>query len=278
MDIREKTLNEDIEVELLLTAIYNKYGYDFNKYSRAHITRRVKNRVVLSKFNNISEIQHKVLNDKDFFDLLIGDFSINVTEMFRDPPFYKAFREQIVPILHSYPFIKIWHAGCSTGEEVYSMAILLKEEGLYNNTQIYATDINNDVLKKANDGIFPIENVKLYTKNYQQSGGKEEFSDYYTAGYGSVLINSELKKNINFSNHNLVTDKSFGEMHLIICRNVLIYFNRSLQNQVISLFTDSLINGGFYCQGSKESIHFSDNYKFYETINSKENIYKKKYV
>lgn len=277
-EIKEKIESEDIEISLLLQGIYLKYGYDFRNYSNAHMKRRILRAMSKAGLNSISEMQYKVLYDKDFFKILLADFSINVTEMFRDPTFYKAFRESVVPILKTYPFIRIWHAGCSTGEEVYSMAILLKEEGLYERTQIYATDFNNTVLQKAKDGIYAIDNIKEYTYNYQQSGGTASFADYYTAQYDSVIIDQSLKKKITFAEHNLVTDGVFGEMHVVVCRNVLIYFNRELQNNVINLFYDSLNNGCFLCLGSKESVKFSNSSDNFELFSENEKIYRKKYV
>jgi len=273
----EKIENEEIEIQLLLEAINMKYGYDFRNYSSAHMKRRIFYRMSVEGFLNISEMLHKILYDQEFFNKVLADFSINVTEMFRDPSFYKMFRKEVVPILKTYPFIRIWHAGCSTGEEIYSMAILLKEEGLYDRTQIYATDFNNVVLKKAKDGIYPIENIKDYTYNYQQAGGKTSFSEYYIAKYDSVIFEPSLKKKITFAEHNLVTDGVFGEMHVIICRNVLIYFNKKLQSRVIKLFSDSLSNGCFLCLGSKESIKFSTSVDKFEEFISSEKIYRKKY-
>ncbi len=269
--------NIDIEVELFITALFTKYGYDFRNYSKAHMKRRILNRVSLTPdISNISELIHKILYDESFFKTIISDFSINVTEMFRDPDFYKAIRETVVPYLKTYPFIKIWHAGCSTGEEVYSMAILLMEEGLYDRTQIYATDFNDTVLEEAKEGIYSIDRIKEYTQNYQKSNGKESFSDYYTAKYNLVKFNENLKKRIVFSNHNLVTDGTFGEMNLIICRNVLIYFDRDLQNRVFKLFKESLVHGGILGIGSKESLSFSEVKNDFVSLVEKEKIYKKK--
>lgn len=269
-----KTLN--IEIELLLEAIFKKYGYDFRDYGKAHIKRRVLHRLASSKLESVSHLQHAILYDEEYFKLILKDFSINVTEMFRDPSFYKKLREEVIPLLKTYPFIKIWHAGCSTGEEVYSMAILLKEEGLLDRTQIYATDFNQNVLKTAKEGIYPIDKVKEYTHNYQKSGGIHSFSDYYTAKFESVILDNELKSNIVFADHNLVSDKVFAEVHLVICRNVLIYFNKSLQDKVLDLLEKSLIPGGYLALGSKESIRFSKSNKEFDTVDDKEKIYKKK--
>jgi len=269
--------NEDLEIRLLLEAIFQKYGYDFRDYSKAHLKRRIMHRLSLSELNSISQMQHQVLYDRAFLETLLNDFSINVTEMFRDPPFYKAFRQEVVPVLKTYPFIKVWHAGCSSGEEVYSMAILLKEEGLYERTQIYATDFNVEVLEKAKQAIYPIDDIKDYTYNYQQSGGIASFADYYIARYDSVILDHTLKKKIIFADHNLVTDSVFGEMHVIICRNVLIYFNRELQNKVFKLFYESLRYGGFLGIGTKESLRFSDYMEKFDTISENLKIYQKKF-
>lgn len=269
--------NEDIEISLLLEAIYQKYGYDFRSYSREHVKRRILHRKDLSRIDTISHMIHKILNDRIFFQELFRDFSINVTKMFRDPSFYKSIRENVIPVLKTYPFIKIWHAGCSTGEEVYSMAILLKEEGLYDKALIYATDFNKTVLKKAKEGIYSIDNIKDYTTNYQKTGGLRSFSDYYLAKYDSVMFDSSLKEKIIFADHNLVTDGVFGEMNMIICRNVLIYFNKELQNHVCKLFHDSLCYGGFLGLGSKESIRFTECYEKFEPYGQEEKIYRKKF-
>jgi len=278
-NIEEKSRNQEIDIQLLLEAIKMKYGYDFRNYSSAHMKRRILYRLsVTDGINSIAEMQHKVIHDKEFFRSVLADFSINVTEMFRDPSFYIAFRKEVIPILKTYPFIRIWHAGCSTGEEIYSMAILLKEEGLQDRTQIYATDFNNKALQKAKEGIYDIGNIKEYTYNYQKSGGKSSFSDYYIAQYDSVIFEQSLKKKITFAEHNLVTDGVFGEMHVIVCRNVLIYFNKQLQNNVIKLFSDSLSNGCFLCLGSKESIKFSSSSDSFEDFVSSEKIYRKKYI
>lgn len=267
---------EDIEVELLLEAMYMKYGYDFRSYSRDHIKRRVQNRLWISGLNNISEIQYMLLTDEKFFKLILTDFSINVTQMFRDPSFFLSIRKEVIPVLKTYPHVKIWHAGCSTGEEAYSMAILLKEEGSYDRTQIYATDFNENVIKKAKEGIFPITQIKEYTYNYQMSGGRTAFSDYYKAKYDFALLDKELKQRIIFAEHNLVNDSVFGEMQMIVCRNVLIYFNRSLQSHVLKLFYESLCSGGFLCLGSKECLQFTELRDYFEPIVESDRIFRKK--
>jgi chemotaxis protein methyltransferase CheR len=266
---------QNIELQLLLQAIYLKYGYDFRNYAKASIKRRVQHRLIKEGLSSISAMQHELLYDVSFFERLLLDLSINVTEMFRDPGFYLAIRKHVLPELKTYPFLKIWHAGCSSGEEVYSMAILLKEEGLYERTQIYATDMNEVVLKQAKDGIFNISRLKQYTANYQKAGGQESFSDYYTAHYDHVVMEKSLKENILFSDHNLATDGVFGEMNLIMCRNVLIYFNRDLQSRAVSLFYDSLCTDGFLCLGSKESIRFSQYSDQFEDVVREEKIYRR---
>jgi chemotaxis protein methyltransferase CheR len=268
--------NQRIEMDLLLEAIYQKYHYDFKEYSRAHLKRRMMYRMNLAKLESFSHMQHRILYDRSFFENLLLDLSINVTEMFRDPSFYLAIREKLIPYLKRYPFIKVWHAGCSTGEEVYSMAILLKESGIYDKTQIYATDFNTVVLQKAKEAIYPIDMVKEYTYNYQKAGGVNSFAEYYTAKYNSVFLEPSLKERIVFADHNLVTDGVFGEMNMIVCRNVLIYFSKKLQARVIKLFMDSLTSSGFLCLGSKESLQFSQYFSYFKPYVEKEKIYQLK--
>jgi len=265
------------EISLLLEAVYHKYGYDFRQYSKAHIRRRIINRMILSGFEDIPQMQTKLLRDEIFASQLLQDLSITVTEMFRDPGFYKSMRENVIPVLKTYPFIKIWHAGCSTGEEVYSMAIILQEEGLYDRTTIYATDFNQQALNRAKEGIFSNKSMKEYAVNYQLSGGKDSFSRYYSSDSDNVIMNKSLKKNIVWANHNLVTDSVFAEVHLVLCRNVLIYFDGNLQNKVQHLFYNSLINGGILCLGSKEGLRFTDIFEYYNEIDKKQRIFKKKY-
>ncbi|MCP4254539.1 MAG: protein-glutamate O-methyltransferase CheR [Candidatus Scalindua sp.] len=269
------TENENIEFDLILQAIYQKYGYDFRDYSKASIRRRLRYRLAQLNLKSISEMQHKLLYEKTFFDTLLLDLTINVTEMFRDPSFFKALRENVIPELKKQPFIKLWHAGCSSGEEIYSTAILLKESGMYESSLIYATDTNEIVLDKAKSGIFPIEKMKDFTANYRKAGGIASFADYYTARYDNAIMDNSLKKNIVFSNHNLVTDGVFGEMDMIVCRNVIIYFNKKLQDRVFRLFMDSLRPNGFLCLGSKETIRFSSFSDNFENVDEKEKIYRR---
>lgn len=276
--MRDSTLIDDerLEIQLLLEAIYQKYGYDFREYACAHTKRRLEHRRSLENMANYSEMQHRVIYDEEFFNKLLLDLSINVTEMFRDPWFYKRVRETVIPHLKTYPFFKVWHAGCSAGQEVYSMGILLNEENVKERSQIYATDFNEKILAKAKDGIYPMDLIREYTANYQKAGGTHSFSDYYTADYDHVVMKRSLKDQILFSSHNLVTDGVFGEMNVIFCRNVLIYFNRDLQNRVLQLFYDSLCPGGFLCLGSKENIRFSNLADKFEVVAEREKIYRKK--
>ena len=266
---------ERIEIELLLEGIYRHYGFDFRSYAFASIRRRLWQRIEAEGLPTVSALLARILHDSQMMERLLLDLSINVTAMFRDPGFYRAFREHVIPILRTYPFIRIWHAGCATGEEVYSMAILLQEEGLYERCRIYATDINEVVLQKAKEGIFPIDRMQEYTENYIAAGGKRAFSDYYLAKYGGALFNDSLTRNVVFSLHNLVTDRSFAEFNVILCRNVLIYFDKSLQARVHGLFYDSLAMFGILVLGSKESLRFSAHEEAYDQINGPEKIYRK---
>lgn len=270
--------NENLEIQLLLEAIFLKYGYDFRNYAGAHTKRRLEHRKNMSGLGNYSEMLHQIIYDENFFNQLLLDLSINVTEMFRDPWFYKEVRDLVVPHLQTYPFIKVWHAGCSAGQEVYSMGILLEEEGMKERTQMYATDFNELILAKAKSGIYPIDVIRQYTLNYIESGGSESFSDYYTADNKHVILKNSLRERVLFSSHNLVTDGVFGEMNVIFCRNVLIYFNKELQERVLRLFYDSLCPGGFLCLGSKESLKFSKVVDDFEIVAAREKIYRKKRI
>ena len=220
---------ERIEIELLLEGVYRHYGFDFRSYAYASIRRRLWKRIEAEQLSSISELQALVLHDTSAMERLLLDLSVSVTAMFRDPGFYQVFRHEVVPLLRTYPFIRVWHAGCSTGEEVYSTAIVLEEEGLLDRTRVYATDINEVVLQRAKAGIFPLDRMQEYTDNYMRAGGKKSFSEYYTAKYGGALFDQSLTKNVVFSQHNLVTDRSFSEFNVVLCRNVLIYFDKTLQ-------------------------------------------------
>ena len=266
---------ERTEIQLLLEGVYRHYGFDFRSYAYASLRRRIWKRIDADGLRTISALQDRVLHDPSMMERLLLDLSINVTAMFRDPGFYAAFRRDVVPALRTYPFIRIWHAGCSTGEEAYSMAILLEEEELYDRARIYATDINEVVIRKAKEGIFPLDRMQEYTQNYLRAGGTRSFSEYYTAMYDGALFAPRLMRNIVFSQHNLVTDRSFAECNVILCRNVLIYFDRTLQQRVHKLFHESLPVYGYLGLGSKESLRFSGFEDNYESVDRREKIYRK---
>lgn len=261
------------ELKDLLESIRFAYGYDFTEYAEASVKRRIDQFMKTNKIPTLQDLGRILLKDETVFEQFVQDITVNVTEMFRDPTFYKTLREKVVDRLATYPFIKIWIAGSSTGEEIYSIAILLKEEGLLKRSVIYATDINQKALQTAKEGIYPIGQMKNYTTNYIKAGGKYSFSDYYTAKYNAVLLDKSLKQNIVFSAHNLAADKSFNEFQLILCRNVLIYFSQGLQNKVINLFYESLCPFGFLALGNKESLLFSDRKQKFEEIDKKERIF-----
>ena len=270
----EKT--EQIEMKLLLEAMRLRYGYDFSGYTPDTLKRRLGRNACRRRSPKISDMIPKLLYDPSFFDTLVYDLSITVTEMFRDPAFYLAMRRQVMPLLQRLPHPTIWHAGCATGEEVYSMAILLKEQGLYDRTRIYATDINEAALRKAREGIYPASAIQLYTENYQKAGGIESFGDYYHADYGVAKMKYSLKENITFANHNLVTDAPFTEVNLILCRNVFIYFGKDLQNKTLEMFRDSLSDDGLLALGSAESLMFSSIADDFDDLASNEKIYRRK--
>jgi chemotaxis protein methyltransferase CheR len=266
-------INDD-EISVLLNDVLELYGYDFNFYSKASLIRRVNRLFSLDKFISFDNFRNKVASDKDYFKRFVEEITVNVTEMFRDPVFYKVIREELLPQLATKPFIRIWHAGCSTGEEVYSMAILLQEANLLKKALIYATDINPDVLEKAKNGIFPLSALRQYSENYILSGGRQDFSSYYSANYGAAKFNDSLSERMIFSTHNLVSDGSFNEFHLIMCRNVFIYFDKELQQQVFKLFDSSLEVLGYLALGSKETLKFSTIFQKYKQV-GKEKIWRK---
>lgn len=270
----EPNIIKDDELEVLLADVSRLYGYDFTQYSKASLKRRINRICLIDKFTSFAELRYRLLNFPEYLQRFIEEITVNVTEMFRDPSFFKALREKVLPQLGTYPFIRIWLAGCSTGEEAYSIAILLKEANLYKRSLIYATDINPGVLEKAAKGIFPIAHMKQYSENYILSGGTEEFSSYYMANYDMVKFNADLSEKMIFSTHNLVSDSSFNEFQLIICRNVLIYFDKELQNHVFKLFYDSLDNLGFLALGAKETIRFSNLESKYKQLDN-EKIWRK---
>jgi chemotaxis protein methyltransferase CheR len=267
----------DLEIKLLMEGIYQVYGHDFREYSEASLRRRLNQWLSGSGFATLSLAQSRLLRDRALFETLLRGITVNVSEMFRDPEFFKAVRELVIPYLKTYPYVKIWHAGCSTGEEAYSMAILLLEEGLQGRFRIYATDINEEVIRKAQEGIYPLQELQNFTRNYQHAGGTGSFSDYYTARYGHAILSSKLRENIVFAAHSLAVDADFGEMNMILCRNVMIYFKQPLKERVLGLFDSSLMPGGFLCLGTKESLdnrHISNRY---EAITKRMQIYRKRY-
>lgn len=270
----EPSIVKDEEVECLIKDVYELYGYDFSLYSRASFKRRVNRICLIDKFTSFAELRYTIINDPEYLKHFIEEITVNVTEMFRDPYFFKVLREKIVPQLGTYPLIRIWVAGCSTGEEAYSIAILLKEANLYQKSLIYGTDINPSVLETARAGVFPLQQMKLYSENYMLSGGKQDFSRYYTANYDSVRFDKSLQEKLILSTHNLVSDSSFNSFQLIICRNVLIYFDKELQERVFNLFDASLENLGYLALGSKETLRFSNLGKSYHQIDDQK-IWKK---
>lgn len=257
---------EALETDLLLEALFRQYGYDFREYAQASLKRRINGFLESEGLPTISSLQNRLLHDPAAMKRFLFALTVNVTSVFRDPEFFLMFRQRVVPLLRTYPFLRIWHAGCSTGEEVYSMAIVLQEEGLYERCRIYATDMDEAVLKQARQGIFQLETINQYEANYRNSGGVHSLSDYYTGGYGHGIFRSSLKDNIVFSQHNLVMDGSFNEFNVIFCRNVMIYFSKSLQDRVHRLFYDSLAMFGILGLGTKETLRFTPHEKNYEQL------------
>src|SRR2546423_230835 len=268
---------EQIEIQLLLEGIFRHYGYDFRGYAPGSLKRRLWHRAYGEKVESMSALQAKVLHDPQVMERLLLDLSINVTSMFRDPTFYVAFRAKVVPLLRTYPFVRIWNVGCSTGEETYSLAILLREEGVYEKTRIYATDINDSVLERAQRGAFPLEKMRDYTENYIRAGGTEALSTYYTADGAVARFDRELREHVVFAQHNLVSDAAFNVFNVIVCRNVMIYFGKALQDRVHELFHDSLETFGILALWHKESIRFSKHENSYEAIDPQEKLYRKTY-
>ena len=266
---------EEIELELLLEGIYRRYGFDFREYAPASLRRRVRRRMHGEHVGSISALQELVLHDPAVMERLLLDLSINVTAMFRDPSFFLSLRENVVPLLRTYPFTRIWVAGCSSGEEVYSLAILLDEEGLAERVRIYATDINEAVLEQARLGVFPLDKMREYTQNYIRAGGTQAFSEYYVARYDGAQFSRSLVENVVFAQHNLASDAAFNEFHVIVCRNVMIYFDKSLQEHVHGLFHESLARLGVLALGQKETIRFSPHEESYEVLDAAEKLYRK---
>jgi chemotaxis protein methyltransferase CheR len=266
---------ERIEIELLLEAVNRHYGFDFRGYAMGSLRRRLWRQAATEGVASISGLQERVLHDPEAMERLLTGLSVNVTTMFRDPSFFVAFREQVVPLLRTYPFIRIWNAGCSTGEETYSLAILLEEEGLYDRARIYATDFNSEVLRHARSGELPLDRMREYTQNYQAAGGTKEFSAYYSVDAGAARLNERLREHVVFAQHNLAGDRSFNEFNVILCRNVLIYFGRDLQRKVHRLFYESLARFGVLALGQKETLRFTDIDDCYEELDAKEKLYRR---
>lgn len=271
----KEELEFEEEVEELIQEINENYGYNFDGYARASVYRRIKRFMENRGLQQLGDLRSRSLSDSFFFEDFLQEITVNVTEMFRDPSFFLALREKVLPMLSTYPYLKIWDAGCSTGEELVSLCILLKEAGLLERTKIYATDINQKVLMQAKEAIFPAKHIKLYTTAYYASGGKQEFSSYFQSNYGMLKFNSDLLRNVIFYPHNLATDFSFNEFHLILCRNVLIYFNRSLQQRVLDLFHESLVPLGYLGLGQKESMALYPKEKEFGMLDSDNRIYRK---
>jgi len=273
--IEEKQI-EDLQINLLLEGIYEIYGYDFRAYSKPSLKRRLNDLMEEFNISSHSELQHKIFYEPNMFYRFTKKISVTVTEMFRDPNFFISLQQKVIPKLKTYPYFKIWHAGCATGEEVYSMAILLYENNLLDRAIIYATDINEHSLKIAKDGIYPKEHLNKYLENYKKVINTDNFSNYYHEKYNSIKIREFLKNRITFASHNLVTDNIFGEMNMIFCRNVLIYFNNELQNRTLDLFYNSLCNFGYLCLGTKESLVSTSASKRFDKVCANEKIYRKK--
>ena len=266
---------QDIELRLLLDAIHRKYDYDFRDYAMASVKRRMQQAREHFKCRSFSMLQDMVLHDETILPDLLSYLTVQVSEMFRDPSYFKALREEVIPHLRTYPSLKIWVAGCSAGEEVYSLAILFREEGMEDRTMIYATDISPDALKKAKAGVYELDRIPQFTRNYQMAGGRKSLSDYYTTGYNRAVFDKSLRKKIVFSDHSLATDAVFAEMQLISCRNVLIYFTRELQDRAVGLFKDSLSHQGFLGLGAKENLRFTAHARAFDEFNRRERIYQK---
>ena len=281
MPATEQTMDpsalEDLEVRLLLQALGQVYGHDFTDYAESSLKRRLRHWLAGSSYATFSHAQAAVLRDRAVFDSLLQGITVNFTEMFRDPPFFLALKEKVIPFLQTYPFVNIWHAGCSTGEEAYSMAILMHEAGMHGRYRLYATDINEAVLERAKAGIYPLKAMQGFTRNYQRGGGNAEFANYYTARYDGAIFSAALRENLVFAPHNLVTDSGIGAMHMVLCRNVMIYFKPVLKERCLGLFDASLAPGGFLCLGMKERMDGRALGGAYERFAANLSIYRKRY-
>jgi chemotaxis protein methyltransferase CheR len=264
-----------LEIDLLLTGIAERYGYDFRNYARASLTRRVRRALQREGLKSVSTLQSKLLHDEDAAMRFVASLSVHTTAMFRDPEVYRLLREQIVPMLRTYPFVRIWHAGCSSGEEVYSLAILLEEEGLYNRCRIYATDMSDLILDRARKGVFPLREMREHTRAYHSAGGKHDFSGYYVTDQQSAVFRKSLSRHVSFSQHNLVCDSAFNEFHLIMCRNVLLYFDQTLRERAYDLFDSSLSTFGWLVLGKQESLRFSGQAASYREVRDGMRVYRR---
>lgn len=267
---------EEIELRLLLDAIHQRYHYDFRGYSVASLTRRLRHARERFGCRSLSQLQDRVLHEPEVLPELLSYLTVQVSELFRDPAYFRAIREQVVPHLRTYPSLKVWVAGCSAGEEVYSLAILFREEGLEDRTMFYGTDINPEAIKRAEAGLYDIDRLPLFTQNHRLSGGKSSLSDYYTAAYGSAVFDKSLRRRAVFSDHSLATDAVFAEVHFVSCRNVLIYFDRELQDRAVGLFTESLVRKGFLGLGAKESLRFNAHAGAFTEFARDERLYQKR--
>jgi chemotaxis protein methyltransferase CheR len=267
---------EDIELDLFVRAMRMRHGYDFSDYAPASLKRRVNGLVHSTGAKHIGDLTSRILRDDNLLTDVVAGLSVPVSEMFRDPYVFRSLRDDVLPVLASYPVINIWQAGCAFGQEVYSLAILLEEAGLYDRVQIYATDISDVALARAQEGIFPVRDARAYSENYIAAGGKASLADYYHARYEHMKFDEKLKARLTFANHNLVCDGVFCEAHLILCRNVLIYFNDELQDRVLRLFSDSLVRGGFLCLGSRENLQFASSARDFTAVNARARIYRRK--
>lgn len=266
---------DELETRLILEAIFAKYGYDFRGYGAATMRRRIAAALARTGAAHLGELQHRILTEPEFFVSVLDDLTVQVSEMFRDPQFYRTFREQVVPLLRTYPELKIWHAGCASGEEVYTTAILLAEENLAERTQIYATDVSARAVERARAGVYPEDRASVFSSNHAASGGKRPFDEYCASAYGGIVVREWLRKQIVFFQHNLVSDYALGEMHVVLCRNVLLYFGPGLRERVLDLFAGSLCRGGFLCLGSSEAIAPSRAHVFGE-FSAAQRIYRKR--
>ncbi len=265
---------EDIEIELFVRALKLRHGYDFTQYAPASLKRRVLQLTHAQGADTVSALTTRVLHEPGFLPVVLEGLSVPVSEMFRDPDVFLTLREQVFPVLASYPQINIWQAGCAHGQEVYSLAILLEEAGLYDRTQIYATDFNESALQHAQEGIYPAREAQLWSRNYLAAGGRHTLADYYSARYELIKLDQRLRRNVIFANHNLVTDEVFCEAHLVLCRNVLIYFSDPLQDRTLALFRDSLVRGGFLCLGTRESLDFASSAQDFTPVDAARRIYR----